>query len=95
MGPSMSSDFVVEVLSEWQIRLNLVSGHFRLICSMEATCLFSQEHSFGNGKWGFPTSILRGQDWVSILGFVILCQKQIVEQFHEIHLMPKEGKMSL
>jgi hypothetical protein len=57
--------------------------------------VFPRTQFWERGKWGFPTSILRGQDWVSILGFVILCQKQIVEQFHEIHLMPKEGKMSL
>ena len=58
------------------------------ICSMEATGLFCQEHGFGNdGNGFFPTSILRGQDWVSILGFVILRQKRIVEKFHEIQLV--------
>jgi hypothetical protein len=52
MGPSMSSDFVVEVLSEWQIRLNLVSGHFRLICSMEEHVCFPKNTVLGTREMG-------------------------------------------
>lgn len=51
---------------------------------MEATGFFFEVNGFGNDGNGFAS--LRGKDWVSILGFVILCQKRIVEQFHEIQL---------